>query len=790
MPRRALFLQPQQLFRSALFFACLCLVSYQFQELFRLGDLFQTGQGSDLGNNLDFSRLNFNLLATATTSNKNIENPKKRKNQNHPSSNLVVDILSLGSLTRLDYLKAQEDTIARHKSVRHFFNATEQDDFDQACAANLTWEDVQAIAKFCKHEKQWDPVRQFVMNYERNSYASVQWLRQKKSPAGWMCAQSRPAQGLYKVMQQYDQMGNDDELLPDYLIVMDDDTFYNMDVFTRHFASMNSSDPLAMAGCMIRSPIRTINFTIPFGGYGFIMSRGSLKMMRENIHCDQRPELCRVIMEDSQLGEAPLFREGMSLIELIYKYAIDQPFTNVKEWKTGFCLHSDWLWGYISNFYNLSRHVDDAMYNDVRHSRLHAYMESELYAGNLNNPGRRICDYQNENCNSFTEACHYIKPNEMRAVTDRIRARVPDDFKQDDTEIQIADTDSRKPAFDPVVDILSLGFEHRMDFLEAQKSTFGSHASIRRFFHATEDDDAVQNCTLSMKLSPIDGKKFAGRCPRERQFVKSSSTLKKLLPIYLKRLEMSERVNMTSSVCGASRSIEGTRKVLEHYQASETPLPDFLLVIMDDTFYNMDIFLETMDRISEKSSISRSPMSFSGCLMYHEELAFSSPHVDYGLILNKEAIGNIAKPMHCNSNSDSDMQQRRFCQALQKNMFDERDLFEDGMSAIDLMVAIATRVSTDSSFSSRCIHGDWLWGHFLNEYGVIEALNGTHYESVPGLIEPLYGSIYDALMPVQKRQKLCRNRDWSQCYPQSAYCTGMSIDKMQEFWDHGKTLVS
>jgi hypothetical protein len=260
-----------------------------------------------------------------------------------PSSLFVVDILSIGSQSRLDYVVAQQQTFGSHVSVRNFFNVTELDDADPTCSFKLTREDVVQISNFCRVEKKWHPRRQFVMSYLQAPFARPQWLMKRKNPMGWMCAQTRPAQGFYKVVQHY---RSTKQPLPDYLIIMDDDTYYNLELFQQHFQTheryRNSSESSAIAGCLVRSPIQHINLILPFGGYGLIVSKGYLQDMMRPISCSVNRNLCRAIRLTSHLDERHLFSESMSLTDLLYAYATNQPFADYKNWTTGFCLHSDW----------------------------------------------------------------------------------------------------------------------------------------------------------------------------------------------------------------------------------------------------------------------------------------------------------------------------------------------------------------------------------------------------------------------------------------------------------------
>jgi hypothetical protein len=309
-----------------------------------------------------------------------------------PDVVFVVDVLSVGSLHRLDYIEAQKQTFGSHVSVRHFFNVTEADDADPACATNLSRTDVVAISNWCKSTKQWNATRQFVLHYLQGPYARADWLMKKANPAGWMCAQSRPVQGMYKVLQMYrDQYQRDRDYhqssttsssssssLPDYLLIVDDDTYYNMDIFLEYLQTnpryVNSSVPSAIAGCLVRSPISAIHLTLPFGGYGITLSKGYLEKIMRPLDCsttttattttgkttqeNEDAPLCRTIRETSHLDEGHLLvgvananattsnekrtSRSMSIADIMYAYATNQPFRDYRTWTTGFCVHSDW----------------------------------------------------------------------------------------------------------------------------------------------------------------------------------------------------------------------------------------------------------------------------------------------------------------------------------------------------------------------------------------------------------------------------------------------------------------
>ena len=285
------------------------------------------------------------------------------------SQNFTVDILSVASVNRLDLVSAQRRTFASHKSVRNFFNVTEIDDHDPTCHKKMAREDVRKISTFCKN-RQNSPGMSPLMFFLRLNYARIEWLENKTNPVGWMCAQQRPISGLVKAFNHYKETR---QQLPNYFIIMDDDSYYNMETFQQQFQNSIESTKLpVVAGCLVQTIMgpRKTNFTFPFGGFGTIFSKGSLSYLSHPIICinlgngsfpmiathDNSEEICSQIVENVA-GELQYFENGMSLIDLMYKYVNAERYRNVDNWTSGFCMHSDWVIGFFVNFYNVSQHM-------------------------------------------------------------------------------------------------------------------------------------------------------------------------------------------------------------------------------------------------------------------------------------------------------------------------------------------------------------------------------------------------------------------------------------------------
>jgi hypothetical protein len=172
-----------------------------------------------------------------------------KTNPNHKQGGLVVDILSMASLSRLHYVEAQSILFSSHPLVRNLFNITELDDLDTECSSKLTKQDLFDISEFCRSDDRHSNV---LTKHFAQWYAQPAWLEKQSNPVGWMCAQPRFVVGLQKVLQHYRDTRME---LPDYFIMMDDDTYINMDLFDKQFVTQESNEPIVTAGCMVRWPV-------------------------------------------------------------------------------------------------------------------------------------------------------------------------------------------------------------------------------------------------------------------------------------------------------------------------------------------------------------------------------------------------------------------------------------------------------------------------------------------------------------------------------------------------------
>ena len=295
-------------------------------------------------------------------------------------------------------------------------------DTDSSCYTNLTGDQMYLIRTYCA-------------KMEHRSYFGKQldMLVLEKQVAGWICAQKRPIDGLYKTLQTYKKQNvyGDYEYaeftIPDYLFIIDDDTYLNMDRLIPDLQVNQKyndvpNQPMAHSGCLYWFLKGDVVY--PHGGYGTYLNKRAIERLLDPIYCQNTDERsshrdthqqtylnCRRI-EQNVNGEQRFFKEGMSVSDLMYEYTSQLRFSEVEKWTdVGYCFHSDHTLGYFLTFYHIL--VPDGAValnetNDIDEIR-RKYRFAEF-------PGKTDCNRGKEEslANKF-RIYHYMSPNDMDA---------------------------------------------------------------------------------------------------------------------------------------------------------------------------------------------------------------------------------------------------------------------------------------------------------------------------------------------------------------------------------------
>jgi len=273
-----------------------------------------------------------------------------------PNQN-TVDIISVGSVLKEAFQDAQQRTFGSHGVVRDFYRITEMNDTDRGCFNDLMTDQIDDIVSFCGVMEG----QSFISKLLRDR------LFKPKKHAGWVCAQKRPIFALYQVLQKYRQAeGNGTASpLPDYLFIIDDDTYLNLDAVTDTLRrDFPPTAPNLLTGCNFIFLEKKSNFTYPYGGFGSFLPRAAVQRLLQPIDCgssgsgnsseaeveaggadaggdaDPFAQLACWRLQRNAMGEKRFFQNGMSVADLMYQFAAQQPFADVENWKeSGYCFH-------------------------------------------------------------------------------------------------------------------------------------------------------------------------------------------------------------------------------------------------------------------------------------------------------------------------------------------------------------------------------------------------------------------------------------------------------------------
>lgn len=327
-----------------------------------------------------------------------------------PTRSAVVDIVSIGTKTRLEYLDAQLESWANHSSVRHFFRITEDDDKNPNCAENLRMMDMIYQVDMCLNEfKRSDLARYSMLN--------INFVKNQKNPLAWYCATARPGSGMGVAERFYKQ---NKTTLPDYMFVVDDDTVYRIDKILSGLRDVGPTNPSVWAGCLHFLQRNSQYRFSPHGGSGAIFNRGALQRLYHPIQCQSNTtridphfgaftqESCNTIKKNAT-GELDLFQEGMTVNELmVAKYN-----------KLPSCFFADVLMGYFVEHFHISDQWSNIT-DKIRSPWLPLFNSYAQQAKLRRNPNKQPLFGPGPGCLSDDigcgnkPICHHMTPEMMR----------------------------------------------------------------------------------------------------------------------------------------------------------------------------------------------------------------------------------------------------------------------------------------------------------------------------------------------------------------------------------------
>ena len=263
---------------------------------------------------------------------------------------IIVDVVSIGSESRFDYMTSQLQTWA--STSRNFYGFTESTDFDPSCTLGLSDESVRLdYVNTCR-----------LPHVGTNEYGIGHG-----NSGGWICAQRRvgKALGWLEAVYSIHRKGGVKvkRSIPDILVIVDDDTSVDLNKIKQFMIkeenSSSSEEPNIAAGSVFQLG-KYGGFKAAHGGFGTYLNKAAIDLMtRRPIFCNKDDGLISTTPEEedpftinacTQLAqnkaqELDVYTPGDSVFNIFYKLA-SRPY---------FCMHSDWMIGYMVTNYGMTR---------------------------------------------------------------------------------------------------------------------------------------------------------------------------------------------------------------------------------------------------------------------------------------------------------------------------------------------------------------------------------------------------------------------------------------------------
>jgi hypothetical protein len=348
---------------------------------------------------------------------------------------VIFDVISIGSLTRPEQHETQHSGLK--DQIRNYYPITELNDTDSYCYTDLTMEQMDSTIDYCQTPK----------GEKKESFIAATVRRHLYRPqrtVDWMCGQKRAIDGLYRVLAGHST--NNEKVkkdvatvqawssLPDYLILVQDDTFVNVGTLADDLlGQFPANETHVVAGCARDIPDHSSAFIYP-DMLGTIFTRIALERLLKPIHCHDSTSkgttsssssssknkntnarsshsmLACFRLKFNALGEAAYFHEGMSVLDLMHAYISNRQTVG------DYCLHSEHALAFFVNFYHIpvpELDTSDENFKLKDKIRRQYSIESMLRVDDVEND---TCEQTHlyGNCDPTSSLfCHQIRPEQM-----------------------------------------------------------------------------------------------------------------------------------------------------------------------------------------------------------------------------------------------------------------------------------------------------------------------------------------------------------------------------------------
>ena len=250
-------------------------------------------------------------------------------------------------------------------------------------------------------------------SFQHSRFDGQLTIQKLAKPCVSRISQKRPLDSLFLVLERYK---HNETSIPDYLFIIEDDTYLNMDALLVDLQKHYPPDqPFAVAGCN-RDFLKSSGITFPEGGFGSFFTRRAIERFLQPVYCDGRNQHSHIgcwRLNLNALGEQSYYTEGMSVHELMHAFTSAHKFTEVEKWsKSGYCMHADHALAFFTDFYHIP--VPDGVIKAKQQPKDKILRRKFSFTGLKDREERSECANEREECKAETaRICHDIHPEQM-----------------------------------------------------------------------------------------------------------------------------------------------------------------------------------------------------------------------------------------------------------------------------------------------------------------------------------------------------------------------------------------
>lgn len=284
----------------------------------------------------------------------------------------------------------------------------------------------------------------------------------------------------------------------------------------------------------------------------------------------------------------------------------------------------------------------------------------------------------------------------------------------------------------PTIDALVIGSNSSAKYRRrhsTQRRTFLRHRSFRHIFFIAESDDAEPACATDLTIPQVQlvldhcAQPFDHKNASVAESHPASYPGAPLLNRHFSSVDMLLRnpkiPRPAAWLCAQPRPLVGLKKAMDAYDDKENELPDYFLILDDDSWLNLDLMLPQLRE--EYGDPVKKARIIVGCLIRSQwDFGWTWYWGGFGAILTQGAVRRLRTPLKCNRNKQSAFV-RQACNAIKRSRVGESQFFREGMTVVDLMDAYVRQqpyLKVANWNPGFCMHSDLALAYFFNTYRI------------------------------------------------------------------------